>query len=244
MQRMPGLSATDRKPVDVGCSPTTISVMTRRITPPAVGSPDRKRPMPSRFLRSYERLSYDRARHGARANSPVTNSALGMGIRPAAVTASHGSTGRGPPGRRDVPFARAPPCNKFDINPSVNDGRMGSGRIASTSAGIPRHQLGWRMAVLPFRRVGAPAGRGIALGVAEEISAALARFRTPRLIATATFWDGSGPAADALVRCRTYQLDYIIDGTIHVVGDTVHVDVTLLDVVLDFEVIWCGRFDG
>jgi TolB-like protein len=100
------------------------------------------------------------------------------------------------------------------------------------------------MAVLPFRSFGAPVGLHIALGMAEEISAALARFRTPRLIATATFWDGSGPAADALVQCRTYQLDYVIEGTIHVLKDEVHVDVTLSDVVLDFEVIWSGRFDG
>ena len=100
------------------------------------------------------------------------------------------------------------------------------------------------MAVLPFRSLGVSAGRGIALGMAEEVSAALARFCAPRLIATATFWDGSGPAADAMARCRTYQLDYIIDGTIHVRDDDIHVDVTLLDVVLDFEVIWRGRFDG
>ena len=100
------------------------------------------------------------------------------------------------------------------------------------------------MAVLPFRSLGAPIGQGIALGMAEEVSAALARFRAPRLVATATFWDGSGPAEDAMARCRTYQLDYIIDGTIHVHDDKVHVDVTLLDVVLDFEVIWSGRFDG
>ena len=100
------------------------------------------------------------------------------------------------------------------------------------------------MAVLPFRSVGTPIGYGIALGMAEEVSAALSRFRTPRLIATATFWDGAGPAADALGRCRTYQLDYVIDGTIQVVDDEVHVNVTLLDVVLDFEVIWTGRFQG
>jgi TolB-like protein len=109
---------------------------------------------------------------------------------------------------------------------------------------IPDHQLGWRMAVLPFRSVGAPVNYGIALGMAEEVSAALSRFRAPRLIATATFWDGSGPAADALARCRTYQLDYIIDGTIQVIDDEVLVHVNLLDVVLDFEVIWTGRFDG
>ena len=114
----------------------------------------------------------------------------------------------------------------------------------STAADIPNHQLGWRMAVLPFRSLGAPLGRGIALGMAEEVSAALGRFRAPRLIATATFWDGTGPAADAMSRCRTYQLDYIIDGTIQVIEDKVRVTVTLLDVVLDFEVIWSRRFEG
>jgi len=114
----------------------------------------------------------------------------------------------------------------------------------SERADIAAHQLGWRMAVLPFRSLGASLGRGIALGMAEEVSAALGRFRAPRLVATATFWDGTGPAADAMSRCRTYQLDYIIDGTIQVVENKVRVTVTLLDVVLDFEVIWSQRFDG
>jgi TolB-like protein len=114
----------------------------------------------------------------------------------------------------------------------------------SSTTPIPSQQLGWRMTVLPFRSVGTPVGHGIALGMAEEVSAALSRFRAPRLIATATFWDGSGPAADALERCRSYQLDYVIDGTIQVADDNIRVNVTLLDVVLDYEVIWTGRFDG
>jgi TolB-like protein/Tfp pilus assembly protein PilF len=114
----------------------------------------------------------------------------------------------------------------------------------SAIADIPTHQLGWRMAVLPFRSLGAPLGRGIALGMAEEVSAALGRFRAPRLVSTATFWDGTGPAADAMSRCCTYQLDYIIDGTIQVVENRVRVNVNLLDVVLNFEVIWSHRFDG
>ena len=105
-------------------------------------------------------------------------------------------------------------------------------------------QLGWRMAVLPFRNLGAPVGFGLALGMAEEVSAALARFRAPRLIATATFWDGSGPAADAWERCRIFELDYVIDGAIQIIENSIRVTVTLLDVVLDFEVIWCGRFEG
>ena len=114
----------------------------------------------------------------------------------------------------------------------------------STEAEVPAHQLGWRMAVLPFRSLGAQLGRGIALGMAEEVSAALGRFRAPRVIATATFWDGTGPAADTMSRCRAYQLDYVIDGTIQVIDNRVRVTVTLLDVVLDFEVIWTRRFEG
>lgn len=105
-------------------------------------------------------------------------------------------------------------------------------------------QLGWRMAVLPFRNLGAPIGYGIALGMAEEISAALTRFRVPRLIATATFWDGRGPAADAWERCKIFQIDYVVDGTLQVIDDRIRVVVTLLDVVLDFEVVWCGHFEG
>lgn len=105
-------------------------------------------------------------------------------------------------------------------------------------------RLGWRMAVLPFRNLGAPIGYGIALGMAEEISAALARFRVPRLIATATFWDGRGPAADAWERCKIFQIDYVVDGTLQVIDDRIRVVVTLLDVVLDFEVVWCGQFEG
>ena len=47
-------------------------------------------------------------------------------------------------------------------------------------------------------------------------------------------WRSAGPTS----------FDYVIDGPIQVLNDKVHVDVTLLDVVLDFEVLWSGRFDG
>ena len=103
---------------------------------------------------------------------------------------------------------------------------------------------GWRIAVLPFRSLGAPLEGGLSLGMAEEISAALARFRMPRLIATGSFWDGSGPAVDALAKCRAYNLDYVISGTIQVSGPRIRVTVTLLDVSMNFEVIWASRFEG
>lgn len=105
-------------------------------------------------------------------------------------------------------------------------------------------QLGWRIAVLPFRSADAQLEHGLALGFAEEVSGALARFRSPRLVATATFWDGAGPVADTQPRARACQLDYIIDGVMHISGKDVQVEIRLLDVVLDFEVIWAGQLDG
>ncbi|MDT7953748.1 MAG: hypothetical protein RQ966_19790, partial [Acetobacteraceae bacterium] len=101
-------------------------------------------------------------------------------------------------GQSDASMSRSPHRLPFDPNRLFGHPSLGSfspetldrfPQTFSQAAGIPDHQLGWRMAVLPFRSVGAPLGRGIALGMAEEISAALGRFRAPRLVATATFWD-------------------------------------------------------
>jgi len=106
------------------------------------------------------------------------------------------------------------------------------------------HGKGWRIAVIPFRNLGNTLGGGLSLGMAEEISAALSRFRMPRVIATGSFWDGTGPSADCLAKCRAFNLDYAISGTIQAVGTRIRVTVSLVDVAMDFEVIWASRFDG
>jgi len=116
--------------------------------------------------------------------------------------------------------------------------------IFASGAPIHKSLLGWRMAVLPFRAAGTPDAYGIAFGMSEEISAAISRFRSPRLIAPASFWDGTGPADDVLGRCRMYELDYVLDGTIQVDGNEVRADVVLLDVPMEFEVVWNGTFVG
>ena len=106
------------------------------------------------------------------------------------------------------------------------------------------HQLGWRLAVLPFRSTGTSTSPGIAFGMAEEISATLARFGLPRLIATASFGDGSGPIANVRTVCESYHLDYVIEGTIDTSNGCIKVDVSLIDVVLGFETVWTGHFEG
>ena len=116
--------------------------------------------------------------------------------------------------------------------------------IFASGTGIHRSLLGWRMAVLPFRAAGGTHSYGIAFGMSEEISALISNFRSPRLIAPATFWDGTGPADDVLGRCRMYELDYAMDGTIEIDGNKVRANVVLLDVPLGFEVIWTGTIFG
>ena len=128
-----------------------------------------------------------------------------------------------------------------DIAPAL-PGRLDMSREFAMNESIQGR--GWRMAVLPFRSLGPLLDESFSLGIAEEISSALARFRMPRLIATSSFWNGSGPAADALERCRAYTLDYVINGTIQTAGTRVRVTVTLLDVGMNFEVVWASRFDG
>ncbi len=100
------------------------------------------------------------------------------------------------------------------------------------------------MTVLPFRAAGGTDAYGIAFGMSEEISALISSFGSPRLIAPATFWDGTGPADDVLGRCRIYELDYVMDGTIEIDGNDVRASVALLDVPLGFEVIWTGTILG
>ena len=106
------------------------------------------------------------------------------------------------------------------------------------------HQLGWRLAVLPFRSTDTSTSVGIAFGMAEEISATLARFGLPRLIATASFGDGSGPTANVRTLCESYHLDYVIEGTIDITGGSIKVEVSLIDVVLGFETVWSNHFEG
>lgn len=151
------------------------------------------------------------------------------------------------PAGEERPYAPARPAAQEGGRPTLvaepaQQAGPGQG-VQATKAEDAGHGQGWRIAVLPFRSLGAPVD-GLSLSMPEEVSAALARFRMPRLIATVSFWDGVGPVADAMARARSYGLDYVISGTIQSAGTRIRVTVTLLDVGMDFEVIWASRFEG
>ena len=103
---------------------------------------------------------------------------------------------------------------------------------------------GWRIAILPFRYLGVPIDSGLSLSMAEEVASAMARFRMPRLTATASFWDQDAVVPDALLRAKELKLEYVIAGTIQSSGTHMRVTVSLLDLGMEYEMIWSCRFDG
>lgn len=142
----------------------------------------------------------------------------------------------------DVTIVSDPASRRTGLTDQLSSIDRRGGNTPLNDEGV--HGKGWRIAVIPFRNLGNTLGGGLSLGMAEEISAALSRFRMPRVIATGSFWDGSGPSADCLAKCRTFNLDYAISGTIQASGQRIRVTVSLVDVAMDFEVIWASRFDG
>ena len=153
-----------------------------------------------------------------------------------------------PPIAAPAPRTTSPMWPKRSAGAGWDFGAAGSDHrfpdVFASSMEVHKSLLGWRMAVLPFRAAGGKDSHSIAFGMSEEISALISRFRSPRLVAPATFWDGTGPAADVLSRCKMYELDYVLEGTLEIDCGEVRASIVLMDVPLDFEVIWNGTISG
>ena len=135
-----------------------------------------------------------------------------------------------------------------------------------------RHHEGVRLGVMPLRALSNSAGddlAGLSLGLADEITTALARFRWLFLIASPSVAAVAGAgAADAGAGWRALDLDFLLEGTIqraaaHQGTARVRVSLRMLDLragvhlslgapradgapangVPVGEVVWSGRFD-
>jgi DNA-binding SARP family transcriptional activator/TolB-like protein len=100
-----------------------------------------------------------------------------------------------------------------------------------------------RLRVAPLRTIGAETDDGFAVGLAEEISAGLSRFRWISCI-PGTIWPnvpagGDPPAGTAAV----LEADLVLDGTIQYGPGRVRIIVRLIDMRADGEIAWAGRFD-
>ncbi len=120
---------------------------------------------------------------------------------------------------------------------AIRDGRTIEPRA------VPARRPGARVGVMPFRATGGDDG-GLSLGLAEEITAALARFRWLFLIASPSV--AAMPEGD-LAAWRALDLDFLLDGTVQRGGGRVRITQRLLDMRAGSagagEVVWSGRFD-
>ena len=114
---------------------------------------------------------------------------------------------------------------------------------ALTPASVARlgRTAGAKLGVLPLRAsVGAELGQ-LSHNLAEEITAALTRFRWIQLVSASSMAQ-LGSRDEALL-CQTFGLDLLVDGRLQQVGDVVRVSLQLLDLREGSRLVWSERFD-
>ncbi len=106
-----------------------------------------------------------------------------------------------------------------------------------------RDRSALRLRVAPFRTAGEAPDDGLAVGLAEEISAGLSRFRWISCVPASLWFPGSDlDGADTTV-AGGLGADFVLEGTIQRAGQRVRIHVRLLDMRAGGEIAWSGRFD-
>ncbi len=109
----------------------------------------------------------------------------------------------------------------------------------------PRRMVarGARVGVPPLRAIGGEPDDHFSIGLAEEITTALARFRWLPLVATGSLARLAEAGSDPAALRRDYGLDFLLDGTVQRAGGRVRITLRLLDLNADGEMVWAQRFD-
>ena len=103
---------------------------------------------------------------------------------------------------------------------------------------------GARIGVLPLSLVGTePAQSHLALGLAEEITSALSRFRWLSMVSTSSLAQAVQDGRDDNALRFALGLDYLIDGTVQRGGDRIRITPRLIDMRDGNQVVWTRRFD-
>jgi DNA-binding SARP family transcriptional activator/TolB-like protein len=108
----------------------------------------------------------------------------------------------------------------------------------------PMARTGARIGVLPLSLVGTdPAHNHLAMGLAEEITSALSRFRLLSIVSTSSLVQTVADGRDDTVLRNALGLDYLIDGTVQRAGDRIRIAPRLIDLRDGNQVVWTRRFD-
>ena len=105
-----------------------------------------------------------------------------------------------------------------------------------------------RLRVAPFRSIGDGADDGLAVGLADEISTGLSRFRWISCVPASLWPLPSGAGGEDTNRVDVAAgsglgADLVLEGTIQRAGRRVRIVVRLLDMRAGGEIAWSGRFD-
>ena len=108
---------------------------------------------------------------------------------------------------------------------------------------LRRDRSALRLRVAPLRTIGTEHDDGLALGLAEEISAGLSRFRWISCV-PGSFWPPVSAGGEASTGgVAALEADLVLDGTIQYGPGRVRIIVRLIDMRADGEIAWAGRFD-
>lgn len=103
---------------------------------------------------------------------------------------------------------------------------------------------GAKVGVLPLLLVGTEEEEAhLAIGLAEEITSALARFRWMFLVSSSSLARFAEATRDETAIRRTFGLDFLLDGTVQRVARRLRITLRLVDLRDGNQVVWARRFD-
>lgn len=116
-----------------------------------------------------------------------------------------------------------------------------SGRSLPDPADL-RGRFGIRLGIAPLRSIGSSGNDELSLGLAEEITTALSRFRWISCISGSSWAALSGERRQEPI-WSALDLDFVLDGTIQQTAERIRIMVRLMDMRVAGAVIWAHRFD-
>ncbi len=103
---------------------------------------------------------------------------------------------------------------------------------------------GAKVGVLPLTLVGTDETEAhLALGLAEEITSALQRFRWMFLVSSSSIAQFVQNGRDDSALRRTFGLDFALDGSVQRVGRRLRITLRLVDLREGNQIVWARRFD-
>jgi DNA-binding SARP family transcriptional activator/TolB-like protein len=105
-------------------------------------------------------------------------------------------------------------------------------------------RAGSRIGVLPLQLMGATEDESqLSIGLADEITTALARFRSLFVVSSTSIARFAEASRDESAIQRMFGLDFLLDGTGQRVRNRLRITLRLLDLRAGNQVVWTGRFD-